>query len=83
MDEKYQCPRIVSLLVDYMDGDLDQVESDDLEHHLGICPPCLAFIDSYKNTGVVCKTVLQKEMPEELKTTLLAFLEGELKSEKT
>ncbi len=74
----YQCPRIVNLLVDYLEGDLDKAQRDDLELHLEICPACLAFIESYKSTGPVCKTILQKEMPSELKTALSDFLADKL-----
>lgn len=76
----YQCPSIVDLLVDYIEGDLDKAQSENLETHLEICPACLAFLQSYKHTGGVCKSALDREMPKEMKSALSDFLAKNLKS---
>lgn len=71
---KHECPQMMELLVDYLDGELSSEQKDHLELHLSLCPPCVAFLESYKSTGAVCKTALQKNMPEEMKSSLSNFL---------
>lgn len=74
------CQQIVDLLVEYLDGNLASDKQRRLEAHLDDCPNCVEFLDSYRQTGAVCREALQFEMPRTLKSTLLEFLRTELQS---
>lgn len=71
---KHDCPQMMDLLVDYLEDELDPEQVSQLELHLELCPPCMNFLDGYKQTGTVCREALRKQMPTELKSTLHAFL---------
>ena len=53
MDDKSDnlgCSECVDLLADYLDGALPRAEAERLEWHLAACPPCVAFVKTYKGT---------------------------------
>lgn len=75
---KYDCPRMMDLLVDYMEGELTDDQQAHLEKHLSGCPPCTAFMSSYERAGEISRVALAREMPAEMKGKLLAFLREEL-----
>ena len=74
------CDQIIDLLVDYIDGDLGQTKTRRLEEHLDCCPRCVEFIDTYRETGHVCRRALRVEMPQQLKRSLFDFLRAEIRS---
>ena len=71
---KHECPEMMNLLVEYLDGELNEDQQDHLEMHLSLCPPCVAFLESYKSTGKVCKLALEQKMPDAMKSSLSDFL---------
>jgi anti-sigma factor RsiW len=71
------CPECVELLADYIDGALPQDQIAQLEWHLDGCPPCVAFVNTYKGTVNAARRL--REQPEtnlsaELRQKLIAFL---------
>lgn len=74
---KYDCPDMMELLVDYLEGDLPEDAREHLESHLEGCPPCLNYLESYRKTGDLCREALKKKMPVEMKSRLRGFLEKE------
>ena len=42
------CKECIDLLYDYIEGLLDQETSKSLEEHFEECPPCIAFLNTYK-----------------------------------
>lgn len=72
--KRYECPQMMDLLVDYLEEELDEDQLKHLEFHLELCPPCMSFLETYKQTGKVCRDALKKEMPTELKSSLHTFL---------
>lgn len=77
MKKKFDCPDMMDLLVDYIEGELPEDAQAKLDMHLKLCPPCLNFLDSYKETSSVCREALHKRMPPELKSSLKSFLSKE------
>ena len=75
-----KCCDLLDLLVDFLDGDLDDDQRARIQNHLDWCKPCVEFLDSYKDTGTVCRDALVKEMPEEIKSRLFEVLRKELQS---
>jgi anti-sigma factor RsiW len=76
---KHQCPQIIELLVDYLEGELPEEQRSRLEQHFAGCPPCVAFLDTYRSTGEVCKKAIEKSMPASMEQSLLDFLKANCK----
>jgi hypothetical protein len=68
------CRECVDLLADYVDGTLDQVQVELLEWHLEGCPPCIAFVNTYKGTVNAARRLRETTLPPELQQRLIAFL---------
>jgi len=74
------CKECIDLLHDFIDGSLGPEKSKALEEHLEDCPPCIAFLNTYKSTTNVCRETLTKiEIPDEVKLSLKSFIEEEKK----
>ena len=70
----FSCKDCVDVLRAYLDGEMSPEEEAHLKAHLGDCPPCVDFLESYKATPGLCKKALARKMPEELSQKLKAFL---------
>ena len=69
------CPRIVSLLSDYIDGRLPADIRSDLEKHLSGCSECTAFVGTFRSTVTLLQSLNEDDLPEELRLRLKAFLD--------
>jgi anti-sigma factor RsiW len=69
------CPRIVSLLSDYIDGRLPADLSRDLEQHLSGCSECTDFVGTFRSTVALLQSLNEDDLPEELRLRLKAFLD--------
>jgi anti-sigma factor RsiW len=69
------CPRIVSLLSDYIDGRLAADVRRDLEEHLSGCSDCTTFVGSFRSTVALLQSLNEEDLPEELRLRLKAFLD--------
>ena len=65
---------ILDFLADYLDETLSPDVVADLERHLQVCPPCVAYLNTYKKTKDLVGRGVPVEMPEEMKTRLHEFL---------
>ena len=69
------CKECLDLLYDYLDGNLDQQATKELDEHFEDCPPCISFLNTYKSTTEVCRETLGKiEIPEAVQSRLLEYL---------
>lgn len=69
------CAECMDLLADYVDGALPQEQAQRLEWHLDSCPPCVAFVKTYKGTVDAARRLRQTILPPELRDRLIAFLQ--------
>ena len=69
------CPECMDLLVDYVDGVLPRERAELLEWHIESCPPCVAFVNTYKGTVDAAKRLRETALPPELRERLIAFLQ--------
>ena len=72
-----KCRDCVEFLMEYLDGTLAESERRVFETHIGDCPPCGHYLDSYRETVRLGRTVCEAddrapEMPEELVSAILA-----------
>ena len=76
-----KCKEIFEQLSGYIDDDLIAEDCDEIETHLGKCPPCQAFLNTLQRTVDFCRdnavTSLNDPRHAELKIALKrAYLEA-------
>jgi len=67
------CQEMTLLLADYLDGAMPADDRQAMDHHLGACPPCEAFLRTYAATIRLTGVMPCDEMPEELQVRLAAL----------
>ena len=72
---------IEDFLADYLDATLGPEDVADLERHLAICPPCVAYMNTYRKTRHLIHQEAAPEMPQEMKAILRKFLQEQLARE--
>lgn len=75
------CRQLIDLLSDYVDGDLSPPLQRRLEAHLAGCEPCIAFLQTFKQTQSMARTMHDEDMPPELRQRLWHFLREQLPKE--
>lgn len=74
------CEEMTEFLSRYVDGELGDEERKVFEEHLGACPPCVVYLDSFRDTIRMGKEVscpeAQDTMPENLVKAILAAREA-------
>jgi anti-sigma factor RsiW len=73
------CSRIIALLSDYLDGRLPSDVRADLDRHLTSCTECTAFVGTFRSTVALLHSLEEKDLPEELRLKLRAFLDDRSK----
>ena len=68
------CRTGVELLMDYLEGVVEDDMRAMLESHVAGCPKCIAFIAAYQATPRIMRDATAAAMPPELQQSLLAFL---------
>ena len=69
------CKECLDLLSDYLDGELDPQTSSSLEEHFQDCPPCIAFLNTFKTSTTLCRdTIRQVDVPEVVQIKLKEFI---------
>lgn len=70
------CKECLDLLSDYLDGELDPQISSSLEEHFQDCPPCIAFLNTFKTSTNLCReTIRQVDLPEMVQIKLKEFVD--------
>ena len=72
-----RCQECVDLLVDYLEGELPPERARALEIHLDLCPSCVCFVNTYRGTVDVARRLPVDEIPAELTSQLIDFLNRE------
>ena len=71
-----ECRQIADLLGDYFDGSLPRATRELIDFHIDGCPPCVAFLNTYKGTMDAARKLPEVPIPPELKHRLLAVLKS-------
>jgi anti-sigma factor RsiW len=69
------CSQILALLSDYIDGRLPSDVRAELDQHLAGCSDCTAFVGTFRSTVALLHTLEEKDLPQELRLRLRAFLD--------
>jgi anti-sigma factor RsiW len=71
-----ECRQIAELLGDYLDGSLPSHTRQLIDFHIDGCPPCVAFVNTYRGTIDAARKLADVKIPFELKKRLLAVLKS-------
>ncbi len=44
------CRELIDFIADYLDDELTPGQKHEFERHLRVCPSCVAYLESYKET---------------------------------
>ncbi len=72
------CRDVLAFLSDYRTGDLPKETREAFDRHLGVCPSCRAYLDSYERTIALAKAAEDESddepAPPELEEAILLSL---------
>ena len=68
------CRDAIELMSDYLEALCGPELLRELERHLADCPPCRAYLATFRTTRELTHAEGQIEMPAEMKTRLRQFL---------
>ena len=69
------CKECTEFIQDYLTDDLPATQRRVFEGHLELCPPCLTFLDNYRQTlaiGKLCCDEQEEPLPDALVNAILA-----------
>ena len=69
------CRECTDFLIDYLNGDLPPAQTRIFEGHLELCPPCVAYLESYRETLKLAQKCCKEEtepLPEAIVQAILA-----------
>ena len=69
------CSTVLRLLVDYIEERLSDATRTSLEEHLARCPACVAYVNTYRSTVSILKSLTEQDLPPELRLSLHAYLD--------
>ena len=75
-----RCDECVDLLIDYLEGELPPERARALEIHLDLCPSCVSFVNTYRGTVNIARTLQADDIPSEVTQRLIEFLHKEAKA---
>jgi anti-sigma factor RsiW len=59
------CRELIDFLGDYLDGQLPAAQRGAFESHLGACPHCANYLDSYRKTIALAGEAFDGDAPAE------------------
>ena len=68
------CTSGVDVMMEYLEGALSTEDRAAVDAHVQVCPRCVAFVASYRETPRIIRDATTIEMPDDLETSLLAVL---------
>ncbi len=73
------CKQATALILDYLTGELELKTARLFEEHLMVCPDCVSFLNSYKETIKFTKSISYEDIPSEMKRRVQKFLRDKIK----
>ena len=73
------CKQMTDLVFNYLNDKLSPDAKRDFQQHLSICPDCVNFLNTYKKTVSVTRSVQPEEIPPKVRNNILNFLRGRMR----
>jgi hypothetical protein len=80
---KNTCKRIADLVLSYLNDGLAPRVRRQFDQHLSICPDCVAFLNTYRKTVGIIKSVRAEDLPEKVRRNILDFLHSRARRKPT
>jgi Putative zinc-finger len=77
------CKEITRLIFGYLNDTLSPSVKRDFKRHLRICPDCVNFLNTYKKTASVTRSIRPEEIPERIRNNILDSLRGRMRKSST
>jgi Putative zinc-finger len=77
------CKEITGLIFGYLNDTLSPSVRRDFKHHLRICPDCVNFLNTYKKTASVTRSIRPEEIPPKIRQNILDFLRERMRKSGT
>jgi hypothetical protein len=74
------CDHITDLILDYLTEELDPGTTSEFEKHMRICQDCVAFLNTYKKSVQVTRSLQYEDIPPEMIKRVRRFLTEKMKS---
>lgn len=68
------CQQLIEFCFDYLDGALPDDEQTRFRRHLGQCPDCAVFFETYRRTPEITREALETQIPPAVKESVRMFL---------
>lgn len=73
------CKQMTDLVFNYLNDKLSPHVKRDFQQHLQICPDCVNFLNTYKKTVSVTRSVRPDEIPPTVRNNILDFLRSRVR----
>jgi Putative zinc-finger len=77
------CKEITDLIFGYLNDTLSPSVRRDFKRHLRICPDCVNFLNTYKKTASVTRSIRPEEIPPKIRQNILDFLRERIRKSGT
>lgn len=78
------CRELIEFLLEYRSGELSPQQRAVFDEHLAVCPPCVAYLNTYEKTVEMTKAAYVSpdgcEVPEELIQAIIAARQSDSSS---
>lgn len=71
------CQELFARLSEFIDGELPLELCDQIQAHLSDCHPCLAFVQTLRQTVEICRQLPSRPLPVSLRQDLKRMLQAE------
>jgi anti-sigma factor RsiW len=70
-----ECRTLLKDLSDYIDGDLDEMLCQEIEHHMEECDTCRIVVDTLRKTVLLYHALPPEPIPDEVEARLFRRLD--------
>ena len=74
MDADLTCKEFDGFLADYLSGELAQDVRANFEHHLDLCPQCVDYLATYRDSIRLGQKAFEQEQPPAVPEQLIAAI---------
>ncbi|HXU64321.1 MAG TPA: zf-HC2 domain-containing protein [Polyangia bacterium] len=68
------CQELIDFCFDYIEGALPESEQVGFRRHLGQCPDCVCFFETYRRTPELTREALATKIPPSVRESIRSFL---------
>ena len=71
------CRQLAEALLEFLEGALPPEHAEQIQQHLGSCPPCVVFLETYRITITLTRRLPSHALPPDLERRLRQALAAE------